>query len=1257
MTARRGSAAPQDAGHGRTRARRAIAALDPQSAPVDERPPAYFLAFAAEYARLLQFHELDGSQSGDWSRFVEVDISFLLAEISSVRVQDEAFEASARLRRLVWRAEGALQEVIDYGYMMLWRIERWYRRALAAGAADLSIAPGLALSDEQAMLTMFLESLIDTNLRFLLGAVLAAPASRDCWLEAAHRAAPASGDGPDRAPWYEARHWRMKDGDAPLALEDLPKALNQLQTASGDLQRLATASLARTLGDVERHPAHTTLYIAFVKLLGCLQADANRFTDRHLDHYYRTILQLRERAAQPDRGHVMLQLVPDCHGFQLARGSLLSAGKDGAGTEILYATDSDLDINQGRIGALCTLYFARRPGSGWIEHALAAPAAASQDGLGLPLAAPELGWPTFGRRDEQQFPGSAGLQARFGFLILSPVLLLTQGKRHVRLGFSFDDASLAALPDALRDQLQAGSPAGGAPPWRRILRAGLNLAVSGAKGWTAVPRFFCRPRASDTAGHGIDVIFTLAADQPAVLGNPGLEGAAGSAWPMVRITLDPNAGVYLYSAFARAVPAKVDIAVDVRGLDNVELSGALGPMSAAKPFMPFGSLGAAGGYVDLYHEELGKDLQHMSVELAWQNLPPSAAAFQAYYDGYPPLREPARFSARLARHSGRRWLKVAGKDGDDFPLFGAAPASLATTRLCFVPPRCTTGEADAAFTPAPRTAGTPAAGTVRIALAAPAEGFGHGLYQHAFTERALRNAAHLFAKDPPGAFEPAVNPPIIPMAASIRCNYVASDSIALRGELAATQQFRYLHPFGSAPVPPDSSATLLADDGYDGRLYIGLAGVCPPQTISLHFQLRERSAAQYSLSNQAPAPAAPTAPTLAWRYLADDVWHDFDEHAVRSDTADLSRSGIIRFALPRAMNDTNGTLPAGLFWIEARARGVALDSLTIGVLAQAVAVTRRMNGSAAPLSLPPYAILGLQRKVGAVKSVLQPYPTTGGRAAESPAQLRIRASERLRHKQRASQPDDYEQLLLDEFDGLRQVKCISHNNSAGYPPEGRVAPGAIRVALVGASAPGSTPAPLPLHRLREAAEYLQQYVSGFVREISVRNCEFEQLKVHVAVELRHDCEPQASIAHLNHSISAFLAPWIADPDCPLELGCGKVNGYQIAELIRNQPYVKTLGPVRMSQLRQTAHGSQLAWIAESGSARLATPWSVFMPAARHAIRTDGAEPVPGIGNLVINADFVVGGDAGAPAPGAGAPTTYFLSIPSMRAPAPDQSTG
>ena len=52
---------------------------------------------------------------------------------------------------------------------------------------------------------------------------------------------------------------------------------------------------------------------------------------------------------------------------------------------------------------------------------------------------------------------------------------------------------------------------------------------------------------------------------------------------------------------------------------------------------------------------------------------------------------------------------------------------------------------------------------------------------------------------------------------------------------------------------------------------------------------------------------------------------------------------------------------------------------------------------------------------------------------ETPLLYYTRVGERLKHKNRAITPEDYEKVILDRFPGIFQVKCI--NNFSFPTPE------------------------------------------------------------------------------------------------------------------------------------------------------------------------------------------------------------------------------
>ena len=1172
--------------HGLTQAERAAAALDPGSAEVDQRSLAQFMVFAKEYARLLNFHDLDANVTGDWQPFFDVDMSFLLAEVSMLNLKNESFD-EVRLMRRMESTLDASKQLLEHIYTLAQRIDGWYQRTMFAGHAEL--ARPSAKHASAPVFTLAIESLIREKLVPCLAPILADRHYMAIWEKIYSR----ERGEQDGMAWYHCAPWTAElaaaggggqaantasggahakaDPAAATPSEQmLIGMLNAITTVNVSLCETAAECLQRNLDSVSDHPAHTTLVIAFGYLLKVLQDDVNRFTARHLDHYYRTILALRERGGQADSGYVMLQLAPPFRSLLLPQGSALSAGKDASGVDVQYATVQDIVLNQGSVVSLCSLYKVRGDGGPWIERVLAAPVANSADGLGMVAADPACGWPVFGRLDPAEVPRSDPRNARLGFAISSPVLALAEGTRHVKLSFTFGQDSLDALQQDLGAQARAVYP-DRAVLFPALFRQGLSLAVSGAKRWIEIERFFFRWRQADGANNRIDMLFTLAPDQPAVVANGALDGTVDSDFPTIRLLLNPAAPVCLVSSFAQAVLEKIDILVDVRGLSKLQLAGSVGSMNSAKPFFPFGALGECGAYFEFFHPELGKaNLSHVCIALDWLNLPYTPASFKAYFNGYGEGFDTSDYLLDLEVYSGRRWLRVNASTS--FPMFADdGPSALLSTRLAFTPPqygRGTSGVPDLA-------GGDIAAGTVRLTFAAPDQGFGQARYPQAFAENAFLVARQFYAqpgaKPDASAAPPAaaalIKMPLVPKAKALRCNYVAGDSLALVGAAGdGTARLYDIGPFGSSARQHDTRAPLLADDGYDGRLYIGVANMSAPQSISLHFQFLERAASAFELKQGEDVAKAAA---IVWRYLTDDGWRDFSKPAVQSNTAEFTRSGIVKFDLPRDISAANTTMPTGLYWIEARARRPAaveaglragaaalnlLDTLAIAIMAQAVAIKRCAPPAAsdAPVSLPAATIKALVKKTPAIAAVVQPYPTSGGAGAESAAQFRVRVSERLKHKQRACQPADYEHIVLDRFASLRQVKCIGFNNSRAFPFEGRVVPGDVVVALVPAAATAGLAPPLPLPQLSAVARYLRTYCADVVQSIWVRNLDYEHVKVFVNVEFSAHADIDASIIALNAAISSYLAPWLLDRTLALPVGGASVRGYKLADFIRKE---------------------------------------------------------------------------------------------------------
>ncbi|MCF2219901.1 hypothetical protein H9Q08_11330 [Chryseobacterium sp. PS-8] len=107
--------------------------------------------------------------------------------------------------------------------------------------------------------------------------------------------------------------------------------------------------LVQQLESYPAHSPHYALFLAFLKLLGIAKKHLNEFTQRHLDFYYKDILQLVSQKAQPDYVHLLVEPFSQASSFLLPEKTIFMAGKNSVGKNKFYASTSDQVINSIKI--------------------------------------------------------------------------------------------------------------------------------------------------------------------------------------------------------------------------------------------------------------------------------------------------------------------------------------------------------------------------------------------------------------------------------------------------------------------------------------------------------------------------------------------------------------------------------------------------------------------------------------------------------------------------------------------------------------------------------------------------------------------------------------------------------------------------------------------------------------------------------------------------------------------------------------------
>lgn len=198
---------------------------------------------------------------------------------------------------------------------------------------------------------------------------------------------------------------------------------------------------------------HYALFIAFLKLFKYAQDDLNQLTKKHIDFYYKDVLQLSEKPAVADQVFLIFELAKHITtSFKIDKGTKLKAGKDSTGVEVIYETDKEIVVNKTKITELKSLFYNKynifsklKPNPNNNHSFYASPKANSSDGQDGEIETEDLSWKTFGlptlsySKDNKEYVANRQL-ANIGFAFASPMLFLAEGDRTVILTLTFSDA-------------------------------------------------------------------------------------------------------------------------------------------------------------------------------------------------------------------------------------------------------------------------------------------------------------------------------------------------------------------------------------------------------------------------------------------------------------------------------------------------------------------------------------------------------------------------------------------------------------------------------------------------------------------------------------------------------------------------------------------------------------------------------------------------------------------------------------------------
>ncbi|MRR57847.1 MAG: hypothetical protein EG824_06505 [Deltaproteobacteria bacterium] len=1180
-------------------------ALDPAKAPVDERTVAHRMVFARAYSGFLNYFNPGNVADGDWQPFFSNDLSVRLAVAAVQDVEFYRGTIKAYFDFLNDHSNDSNEDELrnHLGYLF---------------SAAATLAKQLDLLKEGLPADFPLKG----SLQNLIQAQLA-PAFKKLILY--HRdglnpdpplppGAPYQNDVPAtfsifgvQAKFTDVRNQGLSadwiSGDSATAWADYQQNLDDITkypptnihgsgiTLFERINHIAThnlftsifdtllKALARTVADAqlaleasfsdETHQPHYALFLSFLRLLEYARTEVNTLTARHLDFYYREVLRLKEKAAVPGKAHLLVELAKHAPPtFLLQAGELFKAGKDDLGIEAFFASDREFPANQAKVAELKTLYRHKNGGNETLPfqdgRLFASPVANSDDGMGAELITVDGSWHPFfnkvysdGSLSEIKMP-----KADVGFAIASHYLLLAEGKRIVTVTFTVNNPDkLLQLTDRKNDVV---------------------CLFSGEKGWLEKDA-----SQLSASGQTLTLEVQLTGADPAVVPySSKLHGYDfATDLPVLLVKLrHRDTAEYLYPFLQDVVIQKLDLKVEVQRLKTLSVSNDFGPVDTSKPFQPFGAQPQANSALVIGSTEaFQKKLSGATVNIQW-------------------LAAPAPFKDNSVNVNTQylqdgKWQESGVPPVDIVPSFSPFPgdviSELTDTKLNISLNMSRPGqggdEQSLDIWPPERPAGykpfldlpdssepehystSSRQGFIRFKLS---DDFGQSEYEQALVDY-IKNVI----TEVQSSKNPKPVPPTGPFISELTLDYSATQSVELNyaeNREFQTSCFRFMHiaPFGHADQAgiADQPIYLLPQlkhkNELDGKLpagqpvrheaefYIGVTDLKPPQNLALLFQVSDGTADPLSEKPR---------PHIHWSYLRDNHWISFTQTGVQDGTDGLLNSGIVTLAMPRDASNANSMLPTGMHWIRA---AVASESDVVCrlrlVAAQVLEATftDRGNDPAFPARmLEPGTISKLDQPDAAVKGILQPFPSFGGRGREAPGAFHTRISERLRHKDRAIALWDYERLILEAFPQIYRARCLNHvqyePNESGTGIYRELAPGHVTIVTLPNQQFQNLRDPFrpytSLGVLEQIASFLANRVSCFVR-LHVKNPQFEEVKLRFKVRLYEGFDESLYLYKLHESVTRFLSPWAFPGGGSPSFG-GKICKSVLINFVEEQTYV------------------------------------------------------------------------------------------------------
>ena len=1139
---------------------RVLAALSTGFAKVDERDAADILLFAKRYASYLNYYNSANTVEDNWQALMKMDVSVVLATIDKIDLRKISDYKKLLYKRITIAANDAeakkqFKFLFDLLFSLISLIDEQYK--LIPDEFEFKKIIGDIIQKKLQVPAMNLIKCFKDfkAVPLPLGPLLSYSVQQ---LDGEAPFIVRSDNEFDQMKLSD--EWHAVPADINLTLPALPDSgsliiyiinhnlfnaqVELLLNGIAGFVKYASTLFNQTIENFPKHAPHYGLFLSFIKLFRYAQDHLNTYTQRHLDFYYKDVLQLKNKDPEPDSAHLNFELQKPVDQEILRKGTLFKGGKDTTGKEISYALSDDLVINKAAISKMQSWQKIQKEGK---EVLIASPVADSDDGMGAKITSADKSWFTFG---DVKKAGTANV----GFAIASNLFFLNEGEREIDIVVTFvNDIS-------------------------DIKNTGYDLhcfsaALTGKKEWHHITSF----PASFPSANQIRFTIGLSPDDPAIipysekLHKENLE----IDLPLLKINLNQDIKNPIpFSTLCNRQILSLQITVKANNLKDLMLSHDNGTVDASKPFKPFGDFPDTGASFYIGSKEIfQKQLTEITLNTRWKDsgtISPVKGKKQIISQKMTNLIMASKWKNRGPTLSTTvNYLRQSNWNDsfslDNHTISFASPRRFSKSVMDFGP-----NEILKATTPE---------GFLRIQL----NDAQYSLKTH------LSNISDALSKttiaqDPASGtqkFNLTIQPVPVPaeiLLESFSVSYVAAETLSFSPtDNRKNNLFFHFTPFGYYEVTPAlfpdgistseaaEKLTVLPNVAARGEFFLGLENAAADRVVTVLFQVADGSSNPLQKMEK-----------LDWYYLAgNNNWKKFDNSLIIDNTKNFTQSGIIIFTFPADICNQNTALQKGLHWLKSSVLQNT-DAVCKMILVKAQAgrvqlVQDEFSQIEFRQTAPSGTISKLMESDGAIKTIVQPSDSFDGRTRESDEHFYIRVSERLRHKQRAVSIWDYEHIVLEKFQKIYKVKCLNHtgfyyNDTSEIFCENF--PGHVTIVPIPDLKNKTNINPLrpytPIGLLTNIEDYLKTITSPFVK-LHVRNPKFEEIRLSFKVKFTDHLDVSAYHQILNLDIEKYLSPWAYQDGAEISFN-GKIIKSVLLNFVEERSYVDYVTCFRMDHI-------------------------------------------------------------------------------------------